>query len=277
MENIHLLIIDPQFDFCHHTGSLYVPGAEDDMLRVSKMIQRLGSKLSEVHVTLDQHHLIDIAHPLRWQGQDGNPPPPFTIISTSDIANDIWIPVQGPHTVPTSILKDNMIRYTEELRINKRYSLCIWPPHCLIGTRGATVAPMISDALNEWCAKNRTAVNFIFKGLSKWTEHYSAIQAEVPDPLDLTTLCNMSLINELVRADKILIAGEAGSHCVANTVKDIADIFSSDFSCYNGINKLTLLTNSTSPVPGFEQLQTDFIKDMIARGMGISTCEEVLK
>jgi nicotinamidase-related amidase len=33
MVKSHLLVIDPQVDFCDPSGSLYVPGAEDDMGR----------------------------------------------------------------------------------------------------------------------------------------------------------------------------------------------------------------------------------------------------
>ena len=67
-KRIELLIIDPQVDFCDpNRGALYVPGAEQDMKRLAKMIGRLRDKLADVHVTLDSHHFIHIAHPIFWR------------------------------------------------------------------------------------------------------------------------------------------------------------------------------------------------------------------
>ena len=115
-------------------------------------------------------------------------------------------------------------------------------------------------------------VDFVAKGSNIYTEHYSAVQAEVPDPSDPGTQINIGLIQTLDEADVIAIAGEAGSHCLANTVRDIADNFSDE-----SIKKLVLLTDATSPVPGFEQNQTDFINEMTARGMQLSTTTEFMK
>ena len=65
---VELLIIDPQVDFCDpKVGALYVPGAEHDMNRLAAMIRRLNNKIDDIHVTLDSHHLIHIAHPIFWK------------------------------------------------------------------------------------------------------------------------------------------------------------------------------------------------------------------
>jgi nicotinamidase-related amidase len=73
-----------------------------------------------------------------------------------------------------------------------------------------------------------------------------------------------------MEADKILIAGEAGSHCVANTVKDIADGFNDD----TYVQKMVLLEDAVSPVKSpfvdFPAIQAQFITDMVARGMKIA-------
>ena len=60
MEKAHLLLIDPQNDFMDIQGAtLPVTGANDDMKRVAAFIDRLGSKLFDIHVTLDSHHVCD--------------------------------------------------------------------------------------------------------------------------------------------------------------------------------------------------------------------------
>ena len=69
-----------------------------------------------------------------------------------------------------------------------------------------------------------------------------------------------------------LFAGEAGSHCLANTVRDIANNFGDD----SYVRRLVLLEDATSPVPGFEAFQTDFIREMRGRGMQITTTNDFL-
>ena len=79
-------------------------------------------------------------------------------------------------------------------------------------------------ALTEW--ESRFAfVDYVTKGSNILTEHYSAVQADVPDPSDASTQINTRLIQTLENADLVAIAGEARTHCLANTVRDIADGF----------------------------------------------------
>ena len=66
MQKVHLLIIDPQRDFCDSDGALSVPGADKDIKRLSNMIERLENKILNIHCTLDNHHLFDISHPIFW-------------------------------------------------------------------------------------------------------------------------------------------------------------------------------------------------------------------
>ena len=59
---IHLLVIDPQKDFCDPSGALFVQGADQDTINLSNMLNRLVSKIDDVHVTMDSHNQVDIAH-----------------------------------------------------------------------------------------------------------------------------------------------------------------------------------------------------------------------
>jgi nicotinamidase/pyrazinamidase len=259
MEKIELLLIDPQRDFCDPTGSLYVGGADEDMKRVSQMIKRMGKGLSDIHTTLDQHHKMDVAHPLWWKNSEGKNPDPFTIITASDVEEGIWTP-------SVSALRPRMLEYTRELERKGRYPLCVWVEHCLIATYGATIMDSINESLSEWILATKNIVNFVAKGSNPFTEHYSGVQAEVVDPSDPTTQLNVKLIQALEEADLILLAGEALGHCLANTARDISDNFSSE----NYIKKMVLLTDGSSSVAGFENLGEDFIKELTAKGMQLA-------
>lgn len=264
MKKVHLLVIDPQHDFCDPTGSLYVPGAEEDMKRVAEMIRRLPNSFEDIHCTLDMHHFVDVAHPIFWKDSSGKSPDPFTIITSEDVKNGTWTPREVSMT-------RRMIEYVRELEKGGKYPLCIWPPHCLIGSQGSNVVPALFNAFLEWEGQF-ALVDYVAKGSNLYTVHYSAVQAEVPDPSDPSTQVNIGLIDTLMSADLIAIAGEAGSHCLANTVRDIANNFDPD-----AVQKLVLLTDATSPVPGFENLQEDFINEMTAKGMQLSTTVDFLK
>jgi nicotinamidase-related amidase len=269
---IELLVIDPQNDFCDKKGSLFVVGADADMDRLALFIEKNKKKLDDIHITMDSHHYVDIAHPIMWVDSHGNHPGPYTIILDEHVKKGMW-----RATYPT--YQDRLEKYTASLYANKRYPLCIWPPHCLIGSWGASLYPAIFNANMEW-EKLFNVVDIVTKGSNPWTEHYSAVQADVPDTQDPGTMLNLDsngLIGTLQRADIILLAGEALSHCLANTVTDIADSFGED-----NIKKMVLLRDATSPVPNppgpgapdFVKMGEDFIKNMVKRGMRVSSTKD---
>lgn len=268
MEKAHLLLIDPQNDFMDVAGAaLPVPGANADMGRVAAFIKRLGNKLYDIHVTLDSHHVCDVAHPSIWRNAAGDYPAPFTQITASDIDSGVWYP-RDPR------LKAQMIGYARALEANGRYPLLVWPEHCLIGTHGHNVQGQVMEELNAWARKGMQLVDFVTKGSNWKTEHYSAVQAEVPDPTDASTTLNWDLLNVLQEADVIYIAGEALSHCVANTVRDIANNFGDQ-----NISKLVLLTDCTSPVYSpfidFKKVADNFVAEMKSRGMKTALSTDV--
>ena len=90
MTNTHLLIIDPQYDFCDPAGSLYVKGADKDMERLSSLIMNNADRISQITVTMDTHKNYHIASPVFWQNTDGENPKPFTIITAKDVESGLW-------------------------------------------------------------------------------------------------------------------------------------------------------------------------------------------
>ena len=279
-QKIHLLLIDPQNDFCDipveaHPANpmvlgeriapaLPVPGAHEDMMRVAALIKRIGNKLHDIHVTLDSHNPLDIAHPSWWRNEKGDFPSPFTVITVDDVRNGVW-------RARNPLAQAHSLKYVETLAANARYLLIIWPEHCLIGSWGHNVHAAVAESLNDWARRRMEVVDYVTKGSNALTEHYSAVQAEVPDSSDPSTMLNSRLIKTLGEADIILIAGEALSHCVASTVRDIADNFGED-----NIKKMVLLTDCASSVGGYEHLGTEFVEAMKLRGMQVSTSTEFL-
>ena len=257
MNKTALIVIDPQVDFCSPKGALYVPGAENDMKRAGALVSNAGHRFTEIHVTLDTHHLMHIAHPLFWVGADGGNPEPFTLISRADVENGTWKPF-------SESLAGKAVNYVRQLEKNGRYSLVIWPPHCLIGSPGHSVCPELFEPLLNWEKTRKAVINYVTKGSNIYTEHYSAVQADVPDPEDASTELNLTFIKSMENSDHVLIAGEALNFCVFNTLRDIIAFFGKE-----NIHKLAVLEDCMSPVPGFEQLTEAFYSLVKSSGVEI--------
>ena len=262
--NTHLIIIDPQIDFCDpKRGALYVKGAEKDMDALASFITNKGDILDEIHVTLDSHQTLHIAHPIFWKDSNGNHPAPFTMISRQDVESGKWT-TTNPKWMAYGL------KYVEGLEKNKRYALVIWPPHCLISSQGGALNPSVFDALIGWETKYFAKVNFLVKGSNILTEHYSAVQADRPLDDDETTKLNTAFIDTVKQADRIFLSGEALSHCLKFTVEDVADAFDPE-----NIKKFVLLRDTTSSVTGFEAQGEEFIKNMVKRGMKVMNTTDV--
>lgn len=276
---IQLLVIDPQNDFCdlpeawqgwdpvsgeRLAPALPVQGAHADMLRLASLIRAGQAGLSEVVVTLDSHHRVDVAHPAYWQQGDGSAVAPFTTIAAQQVRDGRFRPRDA-------LAQARTLAYLDALESQGRYGLMVWPVHCEIGTWGHNVHAAVRDACSQWAVAHLRTVQFVHKGSNPWTEHYSALQAEVPDASDPDTQLNRDLIAELDRADMLLIAGEASSHCVKATTEHLVDNLPS-----GDLSKIVLITDCMSPVGGFEAQGAAFLDRMRARGVRLTTAAEAL-
>lgn len=272
-----MIAIDPQYDFhdvpeSHQviTGyddqgnpmriapALPVPGAWEDAKRLGQFIETYRNHLSKIVVTLDTHQRFDIAHPLYWRDAQGNHPAPFTPISNADVQNKVWVPVFQQYY-------QHALDYTAALEADGKYALLIWPPHCLVGEPGHNIIEPVRQAIAKWEEARFTRYMPLSKGHNPHTEHYGGCEAEYPMPNDPTTRLNRKFIQSIEDNDINIITGQALSHCVASTVRQIADNFDEA-----NIKKLVLLIDTSSPVDRFEQQGEDFVKEMVARGMRIA-------
>lgn len=277
---VHLLFIDPQNDFMDYPeSSLPVPGGVADMQRLAKMVTRIGKRIDDIHVTLDSHRLLDIAHtgmmiegkltPSWWTNDQGESPAPYQVISVDDVKSRRWYPrVAGFYK--------RSLAYVETLAQKGNYLLCTWPPHCLIGTWGHNIQADLNNALQKWSAEEFATVNYVTKGSNPLTEHYGGMEAEVPDPSDPSTQINTEFINMLQSADLIICGGEALYHCVKVTITQITDNIGEEH-----IKKFHILTDGTSSVgaiPGadFPVLSQQWLKDIEARGVHLTTTTDIL-
>jgi len=260
------LIVDPQVDF-HENGSLEVKGANEDTERLSNMIEtdEALKQITQINVTLDSHQILDISHASFWVDDEGKNPAPFTLILHSDVIDGKW-------KTARSEFQDHAINYLQALKDNGKFQHCIWPNHCIIGSPGHAIVPRLNKALEKWCSVSRDTVNYACKGSNILTEMYSALKAEVPLDDDVNTQLNTQLIDRLLLADKILVAGQALSHCVNFTVRDLVAAFPDD-----RLKDIYMLEDGSSSVAGFEKAGTEFLQFCRDSGVNVCKCEDVFK
>lgn len=264
----HLLLIDPQNDFCDFAVSpcppaLPVPGADADLRRIAALIRRVGKALSAITLTQDSHHFLDIAHPGFWRSADGSAVPPFTTISAAALRAGDFLPRRID-------ARQRVQAYLDELEAAGRYQHTVWPVHCRIGSWGQGVHADLLAACDEWSAATLCNVATVAKGQNPWTEHYSALRAEVPVAGDPATATNEALLESLREADVLYVAGEAGSHCVKATVEHLMEALTP-----RERQRVALIEDGMSPVAGFEAQQSAFLAAMRAQGARVLGSDQV--
>ncbi len=279
---VHLLVIDPQNDFCDlptdwqpgHAPAgqavapaLPVAGAHADMQRLAAVLRSNAQHIDAVTVTLDSHQRYDVAHPGFWRRGDGAAVSPFTPITAQQVRSGQFAPADAA-ALP------RVLAYLDALEVQGRYTLMVWPVHCEIGSWGHGLHADVLAACGAWQTARQRAVKHVFKGMNPWTEHYSALQAEVPDPADPATALDTRLLQRLGEADLLLIGGEASSHCVRATTEHIVQHLPRLQPGWSA-ERVVLLTDCMSPVAGFEAQHEAFLQAMRAQGVQLADSSEI--
>lgn len=252
---IALLNVDAQWDFVSPTGGLPVPGAVADIQRLLGFTYRNASEITSIFNSMDNHPVFAIFFSTWWRDRNGNPPDPFTAITYADIKSGAWKPIIDPLWSTEYVKKLGLV--------------IIWPPHCLSATLGQSLVPALSEALMFHSAARGSQTTYITKGTNPRTEHYGIFAAEVPDPKDISTQLNTTILDIIARHDLIYVAGEAKSHCVLQTMLQILGYFGKTQP--EAIKKIRFLIDCTSSVKhpdiDFEAIANAEIDKMVQKGV----------
>lgn len=232
----HLLIVDMQVDFCHEQGTLYVPGAAEDIRRLIEFIYRNAERISSITCSLDSHLPYQIFHPSWWADEKGNHPAPFTVITDEDVQQGKWRPLLEPEW---------SITYVRKLQESAKKELTIWPYHVPIGGIGNALDPELWAAVFWHSVARKSQPTWWVKGSVAKTEHYSILRPEIPVPDAPQDEKGSSLLKELDGKAYLIIAGEAASHCVLETIEDLVEEFGSKPEI---LDRIFILSDCTSPV-----------------------------
>jgi len=212
-EKIAVILVDYQHDFVDPTGTLYVPGSQQDVARFLTWFYANAHKITSIYASLDTHLPFQIFYSSWWEDPStGEHPQPFTTITVDDVTNMKWVPVLQP---------DWSVSYVHQLQQKARKDLMIWPYHTMEGTLGHMLVAPISEAIAWHSAARHTQPTYIEKGRTIRTEYYGIFGAEIPDPEDAESGLNVTLLDAVMKHDKVYVAGEAKSHCVLETERQL--------------------------------------------------------
>jgi nicotinamidase/pyrazinamidase len=257
-----MLIIDPQKDFMPG-GPLGVPGADEDMKRLAYLIDNRSDEIDNIIVTLDSHHTVHVAHPIWWVDQEGNNPEPFTTISSDDLVGD------NPKWKCALEDFQHMTEFYMNTLKEKGSVHVVWPPHCIIGSEGHGIEETLFKSLTKW-EQDFKVVEYVNKGSNLYVEHFGAFEAELPIAGYEDTTFNVELFEVLKKHDRIIIAGEASSHCVAKTLLQMMEKMTEE-----EIKKIIYLEDACSPVTGFEDSEKEFIQALVEAGVTVTNTKDI--
>ena len=210
---VALVLVDVQHDFVDPAGSLAVPGAQDDVARLLSWFYASAGRVSRVYASLDTHLPLHIFYRAWWVNpRSGAHPEPFTTVTLEDVERGGWAPVAQPEWSR---------EYLRLLRARAKKDLMIWPYHTMEGTHGHALTPALSEAITWHSAARRVQPVYLSKGRTMRTEFYGIFGSEVPDPDDPASGLNTALLDAVMRHDRVYVAGEAKSHCVLETLRQI--------------------------------------------------------
>ena len=228
---IALILIDMQNTFCIPGFELFVggrsgTGAVDDVVRIAKFIYHNLNSITQISLTLDTHKAMQIFHQGFLVNEEGFHPPPFTLISYTDIASGRWMfnrDITSSLGIDPELGQRYLMEYTKQLEVDQKYNLTIWPYHAMLGGIGHALVPMVEEAIFFHTIARSSQPTFLIKGDIATSESYSAIGPEVlTDPNgDLISEKSDRILHQIVEFDAVVFAGEAKSHCVSWTINDL--------------------------------------------------------
>lgn len=235
-----LLIIDPQNDFIEG-GSLEVQGAKEDMRRLSGFIEKNKTSIDSICVTLDTHSLFHIGNAYA-----------YTDKATKQTTTDYFGNYDSNKHISKQGIDEHIIKYANKLK-NDGKSHTLWPLHCIMGTNGHSIDAGLNETITKWSDTTGIEARYILKGCNTSYENFSAFRSAGLDQNDYSNpnkeahRFNIDLAEYLYQFKTLYIAGEAKTHCVADSTMDYVNWVKKQGNPKN--QKVVVLWDCMSDVP----------------------------
>ena len=290
-----LLIIDPQNDFTdeldgqnlyNSSGGLPVPGAKNDLDKLSRFLKKFPNKFDEIHVSLDSHTKRHIGHIGFWKSESElsdedknnhytvpNPYDVFYVDEKDATQQNIYIDKDYTKKVKTNYPELQVWAYNYILAMQNLRKIdptkpepCLWAEHCIIGKfendteNGWKIYKPLQEVLNTLKDK----VFYHEKGTNDLVEMYSIFSAEIPyEDLLNNSEINTNLNTPAFQETKKYIETELYSGLYKN-IKKIEEIENSN-----------PLVNFETPKHTYRNYNTNFNTVLFQKLRGVNNSNKI--
>ena len=132
---VFMLLFEPQVDFYPggSWGSYEGLGARDSAERLAEFTTSHLDSIDQIYVALDTHQKIQTCSSKFWVNPSGSCPDVNTRITLDDVHAQHWLP-----------RRQKMMDYCVESLSNSGNEVIIEQEHCLIGTAGTAILPIVN-------------------------------------------------------------------------------------------------------------------------------------
>lgn len=253
---IVLVNIDNEGDFVNEDGLLSVAGAVTAAAHTTSFIRTNLGRITTILSSMDKHGLKHIFYASWWVNQEGQHPTDYSEITFEDVENKKWMPL---------FEKEWSINYVKALG-----KITIWPVHCVAGTAGSEIVPIISQAIAQHSMLRGSTHIEIRKGQNLRTEHYGIFGAEVEDPNDPSTKLNVERMREISGYHRSYWLGQEANHCVRRSLEQY--ITWCEQFCPDAISRIRYVSDCISLLPLGTVYEADFtrsLNEMVKKGLVI--------
>jgi nicotinamidase-related amidase len=178
----------------------------EDNRRLCQFIYRNLAAITQITATLDTHHAMQIFHSIFLVNDQGEHPPPMSLISEQDILSGRWkfnTAIADSLEISAEYGQEYLVHYTHQLRERKKYDLTVWPYHAMLGSIGHALVSAVEEAIFFHGIARSSWTDFEVKGDNPLTEHYSAVGPEVLEVPDGKPVGhkNMHFLQKLLEFD----------------------------------------------------------------------------
>lgn len=251
-------IIDLQKDFVltkQMGANLPVDDAIPSAANGIKFIIENTPYINDLALTLDTHIPFQIFFPTWWVNQKGQQPPPYTEITSQDVAKGVWMPVIDPIW---------SIDYVQRLEKEGKKTLMIWPFHCMAGQWGHDLVPALSEAVSFHSGARLSQPEYLTKGMIPKSENYSPFEPDIKVIGHPFGTLNTAFLDNSHKYDLIYVMGQARTHCVLEAMRSMTRYFKSQpdviakfrflMDCTNNINIPKDVQNADVEFARFEKM-----------------------
>lgn len=280
-DRVILFLVDEQNDFISPKGGLPVNGAVEDTERLCRFIYKFIYDLYQINCTFDWHNYLHIFFSNAWAyGKDcigvddkfhkaGEYVVPNTVITYEGIKNG-----EFKTTLPNVKKAINYVKNVDKSKLSSEKNtpdeLRIWPYHCQESTWGAALEGELNNIrMYHDMVRNIKSKNY-YKGSDIYSEQYGAIKTEYSDKDNI----RLDILNDFEDPflHRVYFAGQAKSHCALRTLEQIVEYYDDRPEI---INKICVLEDCMSCIPGFEQATQEKFEELRKKGVHFVKSTEI--